>query len=1251
MNRFFTAVFILLFCGEVVGQDLYYVRRDWATGTNYYGVFNIATCHDSTIHLLPPPFGVPVGSFQDVAISPEGRVFMLISQSGLKLVEYFPLSNTFALIEHFPLGTSGNSLTCSAENILYFIGGAKAFSYDLNTSTLTYLGPPGYFSAGDLTFYQGVLYGNSGDNWLHQVNLEPVVGSTPVFQFNIPSGMISWGVISVSETCDNGAIYLTATNPYDNYTTNHLYRIDPVAHTVEFLCNTPGAINGAASPDEFRSSDCRVHVDLNGMLPGKNDTLYSACSPGAVHDFAVDTSVARFYSGYRMGEMHIRFAQPPPDGSLEYLSVQAGPLLTSTGQNTQALQLTAAVGASDGEFQAALRTLRYHNTAGAPTPGLRLLEVMGRAQSGRSDTAFVWLYVPVPTPDAGADTALAVCADAPAFALQSVLPGASILPGSWLNAPGNPVFTPGTDTAGTFRFVAGDTMGVCPVDTVSLTVSYLPLPVFSLGTDTILCAGQSLTLQTPGTALWSDGQLQSSFTAAQSGVYWSEYTGANGCRFRDSVWVEVLPPVAAGNTLYTLCAGQTYQWNSMMFSRDTSLCLTLLAVNGCDSTDCLSLSVFYPSLALDTAVCSDETLLWQGKIYTQPGLYADTILLNGCLHAVSLTLAHTPLVSLQLTDTLCGGDTLWVHGTAYSTGGSYSLLLAGTAGACDTLLNLTLWDAPPLTGLSIMGDTVLCEGATGILSAPLGFAGYTWSLPGQQSASLAVTAAGTYGLTVSDAYGCTGTWAQSVSVLPASPPGETTVSQCAGQSYIWNSITISRDTSVCVTLAAYNGCDSTDCLDYSVFYPALALDTAVCFGEPVFWQGQFFSSPGIYTDTVWMNGCLHATSLVLSNATLPEMTYADTLCAGDTLRRHGQAYYQSGNYTYILPGAGGTACDTIVAQAVVVAPMPAVALAGDTLLCAGSSGQLEAPEGYSSYTWNTGHDEPLLAVDLPGQYAVTVIDQRGCTAAAAAVVRLVPPLEVTWEVRDESCGGNGDGSIAAGVASGGLAPYKFRLNGALLAEESVFENLSPGEYTVQGEDAAGCRTEIDTLVVSAGITIAVQVLPPDTTVFRGDTVQLQVVVTPAGVYTYEWQQPVVGLTCSGCASPQVYAMYHTAYTVVATDASGCTGISSVQFRVLAREPILYAPTVIAPEGREENAVFTLYGDGRDFTSIELLRVYDRWGGLVYEGRNLPLGDLTQGWDGRAGGKTCLPGVYVFYARVIQSDGSIKEHKGDVTVVR
>jgi gliding motility-associated-like protein len=67
--------------------------------------------------------------------------------------------------------------------------------------------------------------------------------------------------------------------------------------------------------------------------------------------------------------------------------------------------------------------------------------------------------------------------------------------------------------------------------------------------------------------------------------------------------------------------------------------------------------------------------------------------------------------------------------------------------------------------------------------------------------------------------------------------------------------------------------------------------------------------------------------------------------------------------------------------------------------------------------------------------------------------------------------------------------------------------------------------------------------------------------------------------------------------------------------------------------------------------IKSLRIYDRWGTLLFERRNVQVNDRNSGWDGKVDGIMMPSGAYVYMAQLTCIDGADFEYKGTVTLIR
>lgn len=93
--------------------------------------------------------------------------------------------------------------------------------------------------------------------------------------------------------------------------------------------------------------------------------------------------------------------------------------------------------------------------------------------------------------------------------------------------------------------------------------------------------------------------------------------------------------------------------------------------------------------------------------------------------------------------------------------------------------------------------------------------------------------------------------------------------------------------------------------------------------------------------------------------------------------------------------------------------------------------------------------------------------------------------------------------------------------------------------------------------------------------------------------------------------------------------------------------VIYVPTVFSPNGDGSNDEYLIYYRG--FVRVEL-RIYDRWGLLIWRGEQGPEGPIR--WNGKTQqGEDVPEDAYVFVVTGYLSDGRSTQRAGTVTVVR
>lgn len=356
--------------------------------------------------------------------------------------------------------------------------------------------------------------------------------------------------------------------------------------------------------------------------------------------------------------------------------------------------------------------------------------------------------------------------------------------------------------------------------------------------------------------------------------------------------------------------------------------------------------------------------------------------------------------------------------------------------------------------------------------------------------------------------------------------------------------------------------------------------------------------------------------------------------------------------TYTIQGVDAELCKGTFT--VDVTDHPPVTLEMDTIdvSCFGANDGVgiaipDGGVGNFSYLWSTLQTTEEADGLGPGAYTVTISDANGCSLVGNVLITEPPDVGISvLRVVDLLCNGVPEGQIEV-QGIGGRPPFLFSADGANFGPSSTLAGLPAGNYWVKVQDSAGCIDSVfATIQQPPALTVIAQ--PADTTIDLGYTFQVQTLTLPDGrPVTFSWSPPL-GLDCSDCPEPTVTAINDGIYVVTITDQDGCTATDEVRVLVNRERPI-YVPNVFAPDKPYPNDHFTLFG-GPAAVNIALFRIYDRWGNLVFETQDIPLGEPNLGWDGKYKGEL-LSGVFAFYATVSFIDQQKVTYEGSVTVVR
>jgi gliding motility-associated-like protein len=361
---------------------------------------------------------------------------------------------------------------------------------------------------------------------------------------------------------------------------------------------------------------------------------------------------------------------------------------------------------------------------------------------------------------------------------------------------------------------------------------------------------------------------------------------------------------------------------------------------------------------------------------------------------------------------------------------------------------------------------------------------------------------------------------------------------------------------------------------------------------------------------------------------------------------------------YQLPDAGSCQGDTAVLQLEALPALPARA-GPDLLVDCGNwpvwLGDPDAPTGLPwLYDWQrqgqSVGQSPRLEVFEPGWYVLRLTHAESlCRTVDSVLVMVVAdsPEIAALEQVNPSCLGNNGRILVAGL-DGGLSPFLYRINGMSWQSSPVFDNLAAGTYLLEVEDSRGCIADSLLDLTSTGA-FSVS-LGPDRSVGEGSPVTLlaQFSGNPGPLSLVRWEP--LGLICPSCLEQTFTPQQDVQVTVTVLSLEGCEASASLWVRVLSTPARFFIPTAISVNQDGINDYFTLFGN-EHLERIESLRIFDRWGNMLFERYDFPHNETQWGWDGSWNGRTLDPGVYVYSAEVRLRDGARRVLKGALTLLR
>ena len=363
-----------------------------------------------------------------------------------------------------------------------------------------------------------------------------------------------------------------------------------------------------------------------------------------------------------------------------------------------------------------------------------------------------------------------------------------------------------------------------------------------------------------------------------------------------------------------------------------------------------------------------------------------------------------------------------------------------------------------------------------------------------------------------------------------------------------------------------------------------------------------------------------------------------------------QLYTNSGTYTIQLIATNSTGCKDTVTKTIDAFLVPTIFAGADTLVCRGSGVTISA-SGANSYSWSpanglscTNCQSPVASPDSVTNYIVRGTTQLGCSNTDTVQVKVKQRFVMNNSKGDTLCKGG-----AVRLFANGAYSYTWSPATALSSTVSPSTIASPSvttTYRVIGTDNKACFKD------TGYITVRVYPIPnveagQDKTINVGQSIELKAVISP-DVTNVLWF-PSTGIIQNNFSSITVKPSETTDYTIEVRNPGGCKTKDHVTVFVVCNGANVFIPNTFSPNGDGVNDVF--YPRGTGLFSIKTMRLFNRWGEVVFEKNGFRPNEAASGWNGTYNNQKLTPDVYVYTIEIVCDNSSTLVFKGNITLIQ
>lgn len=512
---------------------------------------------------------------------------------------------------------------------------------------------------------------------------------------------------------------------------------------------------------------------------------------------------------------------------------------------------------------------------------------------------------------------------------------------------------------------------------------------FSLGSESI-CLGESLMGSTTegwySDVVWS---IDTFYTTNSYNLNWiSDTIGTfnlnlsinNDFCSKDTVRPITVYPTHFLNTSIEICSGDSVQIGGYFQSSSGIYNENFQSIDGCDSIIEIELTInpSYWTVA-DINICQGDSILINGIYEKLPGLFYDSLqTVKGCDSTLALTVIAYSNYETLIHNDLCQGDSIYFGGAYLSTAGVYNDSLQSVYG-CDSIVELNISILPSYYQNQ---NVSICQGDSILI-----FGSYESNI-------------GVYIENSPTVNGCDSIQAITLDLIPIYQDVQI-INICPGDSAVIFNNYESNPGTYYDSLQTIYGCDSVQIIQlmiHGIFEQNQS--TSICQGDSLLVGGQYYSSAGLYYDSLQtIYGCDSVILVQVDLVSGQQLYQSTSICQGDSLLLGGSYQTFAGvYYDSLLTGVG---CDSILITTLSIDPKPVVSvdLFAEDTVCS-YTGLIPLPFGspvggaYLGIGVISGYFDPLVAGMGTHQIVYEFVDSNNCTNSDTCLISVFDCLGV-----------------------------------------------------------------------------------------------------------------------------------------------------------------------------------------------------------------------------------------------------------------